>query len=154
MFMVAATVAVYDPPISTQASQEIGMVRSLERLASRTQLVPVFDGSLSTWVLLNRSSYISGLQSSGVIFSRESALELERRALALSEFVGPGNFLSWSSAGPHLSLSTTALQGICSLGRFGYLVTSADLGMQPVAVIDQLKLYACTPQARAAAAAT
>src|SRR5678816_4729923 len=34
MFMVEETVAVYCLPISTQVFQEIGMVRSLEKLAS------------------------------------------------------------------------------------------------------------------------
>jgi hypothetical protein len=112
------------------------------------------ESPLSTWVLLDRPSYISGLQTSGVIFSRASALELERRAFALKSYVSPGTFLAWSSVGAHLSLSRDAMQGICQMGVFGYLVTGADLGMQPVAVLNRLKLYACSPQARAAAAAT
>ena len=133
----------------------------------RTLIAPgdeVFWGEspLSTWVLLNRPSYISGLQTSGMIFSRESSLELARRALALEGVVGPATFLSWSGAGAHLSLSPEALEGLCRLGVFDYLVTGADLGPQPVAVMDHLKLYACRPhaplptepQARAAAAAT
>ena len=112
------------------------------------------ESPLSSWVLLNRPNYISGLQTSGMIFSRESALELEHRALALRDFVGAPTFLSWSSAGAHLSLSPEQLQGICRLAAFKYLVTNTDLGMQPVAVISHLKLYRCAPQARAAAAAT
>jgi hypothetical protein len=112
------------------------------------------ESPLSTWVLLNRPSYISGLQTSGMIFSHASALELERRAYALKDYVGPATFLSWSGASAHLSLPPDALQEICRSGAFGYLVSNADLGMQPVAVLDRLKLYACTPQARAAAAAT
>jgi hypothetical protein len=112
------------------------------------------ESPLSSWVLLNRPNYISGLQTSGMIFSRESALELEHRALALRDFVGPPTFLSWYGAGAHLSLSPEQLKGICRLAAFKYLVTSADLGMQPVAVLDRLKLYRCAAQARAAAAAT
>ena len=112
------------------------------------------ESPLSSWVLLNRPNYISGLQTSGMIFSRVSAMELQRRALALSSAVAPATFLSWSHAGAHLSLSPDELQGLCRLAAFNYLVTNADLGMQPVAVLDKLKLYRCAPQARAAAAAT
>jgi hypothetical protein len=112
------------------------------------------ESPLSTWVLLNRPSYISGLQTSGMIFSRASALELKRRALALKDNIGPATFLSWSGASAHLSLSRDTLQRICHSGEFAYLVTGADLDAQPIATLDRLKLYACTPQARAAAAAT
>jgi len=132
----------------------------IERFAAWRQAVApgedVFWGEspLSTWVLLNRPSYISGLQTSGIIFSRQSALELERRALKLREFIGPPTFLSWDYVGAHLSLTPEELKGICGLAAFDYLVTGADLGMQPVAVLDRLKLYRCAAQARAAAAAT
>jgi hypothetical protein len=105
------------------------------------------ESPLSAWVLLNRPSYISGLQTSGMIYSRESALELEQRALALKEVVGPATFLSWSGAGAHLSVLPEQLQGICRLGVFAYLVTGADLGLQPVAVMNHLKLYACAAAA-------
>ena len=113
------------------------------------------ESPLSTWVSLQRPSYISGLQTSGMIFSRPTALELERRAVTLQDFIGTPTFLSWSGASAHLSLSPEALTGICRLGTFSYLVTSSNLiDMQPVSLIDRLKLYRCTPQARAAAAAT
>jgi hypothetical protein len=112
------------------------------------------ESPLSVWVLLNRPNYISGLQTSGMIFSRAAAVELQRRALTLSGAVGPPTFMSWAYTGAHLALSPDQLKGICRLQSFNYLVTNADLGMQPVAELDKLKLYRCAPQARAAAAAT
>lgn len=132
----------------------------IARFAPWRKLIPpdeqVFwaESPLSTWVSLNRPSYISGLQTSGMIFSSASALELKRRAFALADYVGPATFLSWSGASAHLSLPPETLHGICQSGVVGYLVTNANLGMQPIAMLDRLKLYACTPQARAAAAAT
>src|SRR5271165_6719806 len=39
IFIVAATVAVYGPPISTQAFQEMGIVRSLQKLASPMHII-------------------------------------------------------------------------------------------------------------------
>jgi hypothetical protein len=136
------------------SEQEIARYSTWRNLIAPREDVFWGESPLSTWALLNRPSYISGLQTSGMIFSRESALELERRALGLGQFIGPATFLSWSGAGAHLSLSPDSLRGICRLGVFGYLVTSAEIGMQPVAVLNRLKLYACSPQARAAAAAT
>jgi hypothetical protein len=112
------------------------------------------ESPLSSWVLLDRPNYISGLQTSGMIFSRSAAAELKHRALALSGVIGPSTFLSWNGAGAHLSLSPDQLRGICRLAPFKYLVTNTDLGMPPVAVMDKLKLYRCDAQARAAAAAT
>jgi hypothetical protein len=123
----------------------------IERFAAWRQVIPngedVFWGEspLSSWVLLNRPNYISGLQTSGMIFSRAAALELQRRARTLSASIGLPTFLSWNGAGAHLSLSPAELQGICRVGAFAYLVTGADLGMQPVAELDKLKLYRCRP---------
>ncbi len=139
--------------------------RQIERFASWRQAVAsgddVFWGEspLSSWVLLNRASYISAVQTAGMIFSRESALELQRRANALRDFIAPQTFLMWSSMSGHLSLSPEQLSGICRLAVFNYLVTSADLSMLPAAQLGKLKLYRCKqpvspPQARAAAAAT
>jgi hypothetical protein len=101
------------------------------------------ESPLANWVLLNRPSYISGLQTSGMIFSRAAAMELQRRARALSGSIGPPTFLSWNGAGAHLSLAPAELQGICRVGAFAYLVTGADLGMQPAAELGKLKLYRC-----------
>lgn len=112
------------------------------------------ESPLSSWVLLNRPNYISGLQTSGMIFSRAAALELQRRALTLTGAIAPPTFLSWNWAGAHLSLSSDELRGICHAAVFPYLVTYADIGMAPAAVLDKLKLYRCAPQTRAAAAAT
>jgi hypothetical protein len=94
-------------------------------------------------VLLNRPTYISAAQTAGVIFSRGSALEMQRRANRLSAVVAAQNFLAWSNTGAHLSLSPAQLEGICRLGAFDYLVTGADLGIEPAAQLDQLKLYRC-----------
>jgi len=107
------------------------------------------ESPLSSWVLLHRPNYLSGIQTAGLVFSRESALEFARRADALAGVLDPATFLVWNHAGAHLSLTPEALERLCRLRVFAYLVTGADLAQQPVAVINHLKLYAC-----AAAAAT
>ena len=75
------------------------------------------ESPLWTWVLLNRPNYISAAQTAGMIFSRVSALELQRRAIILGDYVEPAIFLSWSNIGSHLSLTPEALKGICGFGR-------------------------------------
>jgi hypothetical protein len=131
-----------------------------ERFADWRQIIApdanVFwsESALSSWVLLNRSNYLSAVQTAGMIFSRQSALEMERRALTLRDYIGQDTFLVWSTTSGHLSLSPEQLRGICQRQAFNYLVTNTDLGMPPVAVMDTLKLYRCAAQARAAAAAT
>jgi hypothetical protein len=89
---------------------------------------------LGSWLLLERPSYLSVLQTSGLVFSRPGALELERRAEALRGAVTPASFMAWNGAGTALTLSPRQLQDACATGEFGYLVTGADLGRAPLAV--------------------
>jgi hypothetical protein len=98
---------------------------------------------------LNRGSYLSGLQTSGMVFSRRAALELARRAESLKSEVSPDAFLEWRDVGLGLSLSLAQLQGICRLHTVKFLVSSADLGFAPAAELSgsesssRLRLYRC-----------
>ncbi len=131
------------------------------------------DMPLGAWLLLDRPSYLSPMQGAGVVFSRSTAFELQRRALSLQSVLAPQAFLSWSSGSPNLSLSVSQLESACRLAVFDYLVTRTELGFPPVAeltaagaastastrrVASPLRLYRCSAggdsQARAVAAAT
>ncbi len=109
------------------------------------------ESPLDSWLLLDRPSYLSVLQTSGMVFSRNTAIELQRRALALASFVPQQTFLGWGSGGTNLALSVAQLRGVCGLGVFDYLVTSADLGLASLdavasttsAAIRPLHLYRC-----------
>jgi hypothetical protein len=113
------------------------------------------ESPVATWLLLNRPNYLSVLQTSGMVFSRNTAVELERRALALTAIVPPGTFLSWNGAGSNLELSLQQLQGACQLAAFEFLVTRTDLGVAPVGIVPQkspagsrdLRLYRCPMRA-------
>ena len=115
-----------------------------------------------SWMLLDRPNYISPVQSAGVLFSRAAAIELQRRAETLREFVAPASFLHWDIGEATQLLSVNELQGMCNLGAFDFLVTSASLDSKPLAIQPDrsardpkaFKLYHCPLQARAAAAAT
>lgn len=96
----------------------------------------------STWVLLDRPNYLSLIQTSGMVFSRDAALEMQRRALALSPAIAPQSFLSWD-ASMSLRLSAQQARQACQTGEFQFLVTAADLGVAPVDVLKGLRLYRC-----------
>lgn len=107
---------------------------------------------LATWILLDHPSYISIAQTSGMVFSRQSAFELEHRAEALRSVIPPDTFMSWNSTGDSTILSRPQLRQICELGAVGYLVTSTDLGVRTKAILtvptgptagQQLHLYHC-----------
>jgi hypothetical protein len=109
------------------------------------------ESPLGTWLLLQRPNYLSAIQTSGLVFSRDAAIEMQRRAMALSSIVPPQSFLGWNNAGPGLMLSRQQLQGICRLAAFEFLVTSVDLGAEPAAFLPSksgpvskgLRLYRC-----------
>jgi hypothetical protein len=110
------------------------------------------DSPLGTWILLDHPSYISVAQTSGMVFSRPSALELQRRAEALSSVIPPDTFMSWSPAGASMALSKPQLNQLCDSGAVEYLITSIDVGVQPTAILafltgstatQRLRLYHC-----------
>jgi hypothetical protein len=106
---------------------------------------------VAAWLLLDRPNYLSVLQTSGMVFSRNTAMELQRRAISLAGIVPPPAFLSWNGAGSNMELSVHQLQAACQLAAFEFLVTSADLGAAPVGIVPQksspssrhLRLYRC-----------
>jgi hypothetical protein len=111
------------------------------------------ESPLAVWMLLDRASYLSVLQTSGMVFSRQSALELSRRAHALRFALPPSSFMNWNTGGTGLNLSRQQLKQACDTSEFEFLVTAADLGVEPVAVVPTLsgpsskkiRLYRCQP---------
>lgn len=129
----------------------------IERYSSLREHIPsnadVFwpDSPLSIWILLDRPSYISVTQTSGMVFSRPSAIELERRANALRAALPPATFMNWSAAGSMPALDQFQLSAVCDSGAVTFLVTSVDLGREPDAFVTALtgpaskkvRLYRC-----------
>jgi hypothetical protein len=160
----AAACAVLLPPTWRSWTAREFPVRRTEQFAGVRTLIPpnaqVFwpESPVAVWTLLDRPSYLSVLQTSGMVFSRRTAIELERRAEALGTAVSPANFMSWSS-GTGMSWSKQQLIDACKTGEFEFLVTSADLGAAALASVPaadgnpnrQIRLYRC-PAAAAAAA--
>ena len=90
---------------------------------------------VAAWLLLNRPSYLSVIQTSGMVFSRGSALELQRRANALDSIIPQGTFMSWTASGTGLELSRDQLARACNTREFDFLVTNAKLSAEAVAFV-------------------
>jgi hypothetical protein len=109
------------------------------------------ESPASPWLLLDRPSYLSAIQTSGLVFSRDAAMELERRANALKPVLQPNLFLGWNGGGTALRLSSEQLLDVCRLGVFEFLVTVTDLNLPPAAFLPAqsgpaskgLRLYHC-----------
>lgn len=108
---------------------------------------------LATWVLLERSSYISVSQTSGVLFSRTSAMEVARRAEALSAAVPAQSYLDFDGAGGGgLQPTPRQLQQICAAEPRLFLVSGTQLPWRPLAQLppgarhslEPVRLYRCS----------
>jgi len=108
------------------------------------------EAPVAVWLLLERPSWLSVIQTSGMVFSRDSAIELNRRAQRLGVAVAPETFMAWNPLGMAVRLSAGQLAAACAGGGFDFLVTPLDLGWPPLAAIPsdrttarQIRLYRC-----------
>jgi hypothetical protein len=154
-FAVAACVALF-PSTWMQWTVRDFPEQQIARFAQWRKVIPsganvFWAGSpVGTWILLDRPNYLSVLQTSGMVFSRPTAIELERRANTFASVVPPASFLRFG-AGSNLQLSTHQLLDACQLGAFEFLVTNDDLGLAPAGFFaseslpgsNGLRLYHC-----------
>ena len=104
----------------------------------------------STWLLLDRKSYLSISQGAGSVFSREASEELSRRADVLSPLVAPGKwFLDPAARNEEFrDLTPAIMTQICVDPALGFVVSRNRFGA-PAAVTEWpgranfLYLYDC-----------
>lgn len=155
-FASAACAALYPETSRAWEMREFTTRRTADFAAWRAQIPlrsSVFwpESPLAVWMLLDRASYLSVLQTSGLVFSRSAAFEMQRRAAALAPAVDPAVFMNWSSGGTALHLTAAQLDQVCRSGAVEFLVTRERLGREPLAVdgsasaSSTLRLYRCAP---------
>lgn len=107
------------------------------------------SGALSTWLLLDRPSFMSRTQASNALFSRAAAIEMYQRSLSLRGLVP---FLDPFHSETVPLKQPLRLEPICRNTKVRYLVTKEDL-VDAVAtpaprsagpVLRDYKLYICT----------
>jgi hypothetical protein len=137
--LAAGGFVILAPPVwHSWSAREFTAQRFAEFAPFRAQIPPGTDVfwpemPLSTWMLLERPNYLSGFQSSGMLFSRDAALDMQQRAQRLADVVPTTAFLGWNSGGSGLSLSAQQLLRACDV--VAYLVTRVDIGRVPIAVV-------------------
>lgn len=107
---------------------------------------------VANWLLLQRPSYLSSVQTVGFVFSRPAALEMAGRAHSLAAAgIPPQTFLGWDAEAPAIGLAPRQLQLACATAQFPYLVTGTRLDRAPLAELSReiwpvshgLRLYDC-----------
>jgi hypothetical protein len=139
-------------PASFNQIGSIGSASAIEEFADWRQIIPstsnvyVADGQdlgAFAWFTLGRPNYLSVDQSAGVIFSRTTAFEVERRSTFLLPLMDPdwkllSRIHEHASAKDksHLStlrtLTSEGLIKICKDPKLGYLIAQENVGFDPV----------------------
>jgi hypothetical protein len=137
--------------------EEFADWRSAIPPASNVALVPTKKSASFAWFTLQRPSYLSVDQSSGVVFSRATALEIRRRSEILLPIMQPDwkilSEITQEAHGKKLEnltrpLTPTNLVAICSDLQLGFVIAQEDVGFAPlrhthVGPWKDWKLYSC-----------
>jgi hypothetical protein len=118
-------------------------------------IVPRFYNAGFAWFTLQRPSYLTVDQSSGVIFSRATAAEIRRRSEVLSPIEEP-DWRLLSRRATHggkfdaaaLPLTRDRLMRICADPELSFVVAKEDVGFKPIrhhhaGIWDGWNLYDC-----------
>jgi len=109
---------------------------------SNVLVAPVRNSAAFAWFTLERPSYLTVDQSSGVVFSRATALEVKRRSQVLLPLMDPDWRLLSNSSQVHSGGSKNAasprplnrerLMGVCSDPQLNFVVAAENVGFEPL----------------------
>ncbi len=133
------------PPLTRDASaRETAEFADWIRAIPPTASVFVAGGRNSgsfVWFTLGRPNYLTLSQSAGVVFSRETALEVRRRAEVLAPILKPSWKVMTNNAelraakdsknvSTYRALKSTSLAGICADPQLGFVIAAEDFGLE------------------------
>ncbi len=130
-----------------------------QQFAAWRQLIPQdanvlwVDNPAAAWFLLNRGSYVSQSQSAGIVFSKQTAGEIHRRAVAIQAMADPrwliyfGKGMREDEEGIH-PLTGAILKSVCADPILGFVVSRDSVAgaiatLGPRAQWNGLHLYSC-----------
>ena len=137
----AATGALADPNVEGSDAQkkEFSDWRDAIPPGNNVFVIPRYYTAGFTWFTLERPNYLSVDQSSGVVFSRATALEVRRRSQVLLPIEEPGwRLLSYRAAhegkldASERPLTRDRLVQICKDPEMNFVVAFEDVGFDPV----------------------
>lgn len=126
----------------------------LARIIQARHLTYWIDGQPQLWLILHRGSYASGMQAAGVVFSRQTAIEADRRLARVRRLGLPDSTIdSGSSAAEKSSAVSTPIEGLvhaCHDPILDFVVLRQQvLGATPMTTVRLVPsgppyhLYAC-----------
>ena len=129
------------PPLESSANlREFSDWERVIPPAATVLVTPSRDVGQFVWFTLERPNYLSVDQSAGVVFSRATALEVERRSQVLLPLMQPNwKIKSTLRAGAHRNpsasnqpLTARILKQICADPVLGFVIAPQDVGFNPV----------------------
>jgi hypothetical protein len=148
--LLAGTILIL--PGSLKQSSPVGTDADIEEFmewrdkippSSSVLMVPTRKSASFVWFTLGRTSYLSLGQSAGVVFSRETALEVRRRSEVLLPITAPDWKILSGMQARHArpqtavpathALTAASLAGICRDPQLGFVMTAEDVGLAPIA---------------------
>jgi hypothetical protein len=110
---------------------------------STVLVAPPKDAGQFVWFTLGRPNYLAANQSAGVVFSRQTAFEVERRSNVLLPIQDPdwkilSTFFekpvagSHKSASPYRTLTRASLVSVCRDPALGFVIANVNVGFDPI----------------------
>ncbi len=109
---------------------------------SNVFVVPAHNSAKFAWFTLERPSYLTVDQSSGVVFSRATANEVRRRSEVLLPLMNPDWMLLSNMTKPRTSTGASTpsarpitrdrLIGLCSDPQLNFVIAREDVGFKPL----------------------
>ena len=109
---------------------------------STVLVTPARDVGAFVWFTLGRPNYLAVDQSAGVVFSRDTALEVQRRSQVLLPLMDPNwkilTKLRIASAGTRKpdalprSLTAESLRQVCADSQLGFVISPENIGFDPL----------------------
>jgi hypothetical protein len=178
-FLSAALIAlsIFMLPVAFRQSRLLASASDIDEFAdwakaippkSTVLVVPARDVGAFVWFTLERPNYLAVDQSAGVVFSRATALEVQRRSQVLLPLMDANwkilaNLRANSGdkrkdVAPARSLTTKSLIAVCSDLQLGFVISPQNLGFERlrhahVGAFKDWNLYDCR-QVRSAQSTT
>jgi hypothetical protein len=139
IFVLPAAFKQYRSLASASEIREFSDWDSVIPPMSTVLVAPARDVGTFVWFTLQRPNYLSVDQSAGVVFSRATALEVQRRSEVLLSIMDPNwkiqsEILVAAASGkhqidtPNRPLTAAALSQICADTLLGFVISSQHLG--------------------------
>jgi hypothetical protein len=142
---------IFDLPAALKETRTLGAVADIAEFSdwekaipptSTVLVTPARDVGVFVWFTLGRPNYLALDQSAGVVFSRDTALEVQRRSQVLLPIMDP----NWkiltklraaaadksNSNAPSRPLTAESLRRVCSDGQLAFVISPENIGFDPL----------------------